>query len=351
MLQIIPYTQSIQWNQIVHSFFNFDVYYLNEYALSIMIHEGGEPFLIYYEDETCRVCYVMMKNDIAEAGAFSSFLPPKTFFDSQTPYGYGGPLVEGIYTETTERHFFLQLQSYCKKEGIVSQFLRFHPLYQNQKYFESVCDMQNIKDTIFMDISSPETIWKNMDTKNRNMIRKARKNGVSISYDQGVFLDEFLDIYYQTMTKRQALDYYYFGREYFEYLIQNFSDNTIFFYSHFEGKIIGASIFLFCDNFLHYHLSGTLSAYRHTASTNLLLYEAAEWGYRQGIKAFHLGGGVDAGDSLFKFKKQFHKTGQLPFYIGRIIFDDQKYKHLLRLRKQHDPTFDTNNTRLIQYRK
>ena len=105
------------------------------------------------------------------------------------------------------------------------------------------------------------------------------------------------------------------------------------------------------DKFMHYHLAGTHTDYRKYAPSNLLLYEAACWASERGVKQFHLGGGIREDDNLFRFKKQFNKNGYLSFYIGRMIYDKDKYSYLVSLRKQINPSFDTENNRLIQYRK
>ena len=101
---------------------------------------------------------------------------------------------------------------------------------------------------------------------------------------------------------------------------------------------------------MHYHLSGSYNEYRQYSAGNLLLYEAACWGSESGIQYFHLGGGMKPNDSLFGFKKQFNKTGSIPFVVGRTIFEETSYHTLLNLRKQIDPEFDINNELMIQYR-
>ena len=153
------------------------------------------------------------------------------------------------------------------------------------------------------------------------------------------------------MDNHDAENYFYFEKEYFEYLKKSLSENIVFFYSKFEGKIIGSAIFLYNNNSMHYHLSGTLFEYRKLASTNLLIFEAAKWANSHGINKLHLGGGLRDNDSLFGFKKQFNKKGYLDFTIGRMIFDTELYNDILMQREKIDEKFDKNNPFLIQYRR
>lgn len=350
-MQVITHRNKEKWDSIVKSFSNWDIYYLHGYAMSFMEHGDGIPLLFYYEDSNCKLYYVVMKNDISRMKVFGQDLQPEKFFDLATPYGYGGPIVKGDFNAASQRRFAEELHDYCEQNNIISQFIRFHPLQNNHILMKDLCEIKELKETIKIDTTNHEIINGNMDSKNRNMIRKAKKLGVSIAYDAGEHLDEFISIYESTMKENQASSYYYFKQEYYDYLIDEMSDNTIYFYSYVEGKMISAAIFFYNENYMHYHLSGTLKEFRHMASMNLLLNEAALWASDRGIKQLHLGGGVGAIDSLFGFKKQFNKNGRLPFFIGRNIFNKSAYDTLLEIRSKNDPNFDVNNSHLIQYRK
>jgi len=351
-MKIVNYTNKSRWNQIVKSFSNWDVYYLNEYAVSFMLHGDGVPYLIYYSDESCRICQVIMKNDIGKSKFFSNCLAQNKYFDISTPYGYGGPLSDGVVTEKSKVNFTKKLNDFAKKNKIVTQFVRFHPLYQNHLDYENVFEIQVVKDTIFVDTTKLDEINSNLDSKNRNMIKKAIKNGVKVTIDYGSKIAEFIDIYESTMDENHARKYYYFEKSYYEYIISNMSENTIFFYASNEnGEIISAAIFFFNDKYMHYHLSGTKKEYRSFASMNLILYEAALWANKNGIIQLHLGGGLNTDDGLFRFKYKFNGKGKLPFAIGRNIFSKKTYDYLLKKRFELDSNFDKNNGNLIQYRK
>jgi hypothetical protein len=349
-MQIITYQNREKWNSIVKSFLKWDIYYLHEYAMSFMKHGDGSPLLFYYEDINCRLCYVAMLNDISNMEVFGGELPTSKYFDLTTPYGYGGPIVEGNFDADSQKKFMNELNEYCDQNNIVSQFIRFHPLLNNYRHMGDICEIALIKETIVIDTATSEIINKNMDSKNRNMIRKAKRMGVVIKVDKGEHIEEYIRIYESTMLEKDASSYYFFKHEYYDYIIKEMNNNIACFYSCLDDIIIGAAIFFYNDKYMHYHLSGLLKDYRNMASMNLLLNEAAVWALNQGIKFLHLGGGVNKEDSLFKFKKQFNKNGKLPFYIGRNIFNKKAYQELLNIRKKVEPNFDVNNVHFIQYR-
>lgn len=349
-MKVFQYYENEQWNDVVKSFPEWDIYYLNEYACSMKLHGDGVPILIYYEKEGKRLAYVMMQNDIAQFIPLKDCLEKGYYFDWTTPYGYGGPLVDGVLDSDWIQEFEAHIEDYCRKHAIVSQFFRFHPLYQNQKIFEQIADIVYLKKTVYIDTSSETVIFKNMTPNNRNMVRKAIKNGVKVFSDHGECVVDFIRIYKATMKHNAASEYYYFSKDYYDYLIKQMGDNLVFFYSTYEGKIISAAIFFYNDNYMHYHLSGTLPEYRTLASTNLLLSEAANWAAKQGIQRLHLGGGVETEDSLLSFKKHFNRNGLLDFCIGRNIFIPDAYEELIKLRELKDATFQKNESYLIGYR-
>lgn len=314
-----------------------------------MLHGDGEPFLIEYQDEKTHFCYVVMKSDIALFSKFKGKLEKGSLFDFETPYGYGGPLCEGKVPEESQMRFSSEIKDYAQENGIVSQFIRFHPLLLNHDLMPLSFDTRYLRDTVFIDTTSPELIMNNMDSKNRNMVRKAVKNGVTIERKPISEYSEFLSMYEETMLKDKADDYYTFKKDYFDSQLA-LKDNACLFYAVKDGKPIAASIMYYNDNYIHYHLAGTHTEYRKFAPSNLLLYEVACWASERRIKKFHLGGGISADDNLFRFKKQFNKNGRRPFVVGRTVFDDVKYKELLELRKSLNSEFDTENNRMIQYR-
>lgn len=339
------------WNECVKSFHSWDIYYLYEYAYSFMLHGDGEILLIYFENNQDRFCYVVMQNDISSHAFFSGVLEKELFYDWETPYGYGGPLCDAPLSNYSKEVFQYEIRAYCREHNIVSQFVRFHPLLENYKVIPEIIETRFLRDTIYMDTSvSTEMIMKNMDSKNRNMVRKGIKNGVTIVCKPIEEIGDFIPMYNDTMKHNNAEEYYTFQQNYFDSL-RDMRENACVFYAVYEMKVISGAIIFFNDKYAHYHLSGSDFAYRQYAPSNLLLYEVACWAQERGIEKFHLGGGMSSDDSLFGFKKQFNKNGRAPFVVGRTIFLQDVYETLLDIRESVDDKFDRNNRFMIQYRR
>ena len=239
-----------------------------------------------------------------------------------------------------------------KEENIVDNFVRYHPVLANAVSMKACSEVIDLGKTVAMDLTSEEVIWTNIHTKNRNMIRKAEKNGIVIKHGQGLELfDEFVRIYNATMDKDHAEDYYYFKPEFYRSIHEDLKDNHEMFWAEYEGKIIAMSIMIFANGRLNYHLSGSDIEYRNLAPSNLLLYKAALWGCEKGMKTFHLGGGVGSGeDNLFKFKIAFNRFSDYQFSIAKHVFDKVKYDELVEIRAKEDVNFNRESRFFPLYR-
>ena len=342
MIRLYDLTQAEQWDACVKSFAEWDIYYLSGYVKAFHIHGDGDPFLLYYEENGLRAIYVYMRRETALSGVY----------DSVTPYGYGGVLFEGDTSEENRKAFWDAYVQKMHEENIADNFVRYHPVLRNAEPMKSISNVIDLGKTIAMDLVSLDVIWENIHSKNRNMIRKAEKNGIVIEHGKGMDLfEKFIEIYNATMDKDHAEEYYYFKLPFYESIHNDLRDNYEIFYAKLEDKIIAMSIMIFANGRMSYHLSGSDIEYRNLAPSNLLLYKAAVWGCEQGFKTFHLGGGVGSGeDNLYKFKAAFNKNSDYQFSIGKEIFDQDKYDELVRLRKMSDPNFDETSHFFPLYR-
>ena len=342
MIQIFNMSQAKEWDELVRSFANYDVYYLSGYVKAFQIHGDGEPQLFYYNVNGLRGIYVYMKRNTAIEG----------IYDSITPYGYGGFLLEGNDSSENMNALWNAHVDKMKSENIVDNFVRYHPVLANAVPMKTCSDVIDLGKTVSMDLTSEEVIWKNIHSKNRNMIRKAEKNGIVIKHGQGLELfDDFIKIYNATMDKDNAEPYYYFKPEFYKSIHEDLKDNYEMFWAEYDGKIIAMSIMIFANGRLNYHLSGSDLQYRNLAPSNLLLYKAAMWGMEKGMKTFHLGGGVGSGeDNLYKFKIAFNRFSDCQFSIAKHIFDNEKYDELVAERASRDAGFDKQSKFFPLYR-
>ena len=325
------------WNSIVNSFAENDVYFLFNYFTPFKNYGDGEPKLFYFESEKGKVAYPFMLRDIAGSKNLKGKIEKSKYFDISSAYGYGGPLYE--LTEKCNNlkelktEFMLSFSEYCKANDIVSQFDRFHPLLKNHVFFDGYSELAQIRKTVHIDLADHDTIWNNMESKCRQMIRKAQKNNVTTEIDAELqTLDEFKLIYQSTMKNNEAQDYYLFNDNFYSDTKVHLKSNAFIINAFLEGVKIASILVLYSKEYLHGHLGGALQQYKYLQPTSLLYYEIAKWGCERGIKYFHVGGGYASdSDSLFQFKKTFNRNDPNEFFIGKKIHDRTKYDELVSI--------------------
>lgn len=313
-----------QWNDFLKrmSKDKRDIYFTSQYHLleKIGIHADAQMF-VYEEDEKTGI-YSFIKRPIR------CMEYKENYFDIETVYGYGGPLInteENGFKERFESAFL----EYCKREKIVAEFIRFHPLIRNEKIFEKNIDVIHNRKTVFLDLCPDiEDIWmQQISTQNRNTIRKCIKNNLTVEVSDDY--DSFRSIYNETMKKVNAGDFYLFSQEYFDLIKRG--GFCVLLCVKSDGNIIAAAIFMGYGEYFHYHLSGSKREYLRLAPNNILLWEAIKYAKTHGYKKMHLGGGlVDSiDDNLFKFKSHFSKK-HADFYIGKRVHNKEVYSALIQ---------------------
>ena len=337
MLCVYTLEQAEQWDSIVRSFSNYDVYWLSGYVKTFQIHGDGNPLLFFYEDGSARGINVVMRRDVAEDESFSGKIAEGKYFDLSSPYGYGGWLIEGDNTES----LFQTYLEWMKDNNIVCEFVRFHPMMKNHVACQSFYEIVRLGEVVHMDLSSPEVIWNNLTSENRNRIRKAIKNDVRVYNEQlPEIYDQFRKVYNSTMERNNAAPYYYFSPEFYRSVVDDLSHNSRVFRAEKDGEFIAGSIMIYANGHMSFHLGGSLEEYNAFAPNNLIMYSAALWGCENGYHTLLLGGGIGSSeDTLLRYKKTYYKGSLNHFFIGKKIVDVEKYNYLTSLSCTEDNHF------------
>ena len=270
------------------------------------------------------------------------------YFDIITPYGYGGPtVVESVDRAKLVETYWTEWVDYCKREKIVCEFVRFHPLVNNHIDFGGYYGAEFNRHTLAIDLSDTNYVTNQFTAKCRNMVRKAEKLGVICEIDEECDrIDIFCDLYHKTMRKDNADNYYFFSLEHFRTMRKELYGQLVLINALLNGKIIASSLFMLSKNFIHYHLSATDPAYYRYAANNLILKIAAKYGIEMGQQWLHLGGGLSSNDNdnLFKFKRSFAKEDRnlKEFYLGRPVYDKAVYEKLVETRRKQDALDETS---------
>jgi serine/alanine adding enzyme len=324
-----------------------DIYFAFEYGKLYEKIENGSSEIFNFSSSYGEISYMFIKRKI------NLRLSNLDYYDIVTPYGYGGPVILNCtHKEKLLSDYKEQFSKYCNENSIISEFVRFHPLINNQVDFHEVLEVFFNRQTVAVNLKVDDVFMTELSSKCRNTIRKAKKIGVRTSIDtKGDTIETFHKLYVDTMERNVALDYYYFPLEYLMQLKNTLKSNFIIVNSHFNDEIIASALFLYSEKYIHYHLAATNPKYYSLAPNNAILWEAISWGKDNNLLKMHLGGGLTSfeDDNLYKFKKSFSNEKNCDFYVGRKIHNQEIYRSLVTIRKLEND-YDENTSYFPAYR-
>lgn len=354
LFEVCNLQTSGKWDEFLENFpiEKRDIYFTPQYYQIYENNGEGKATCLIYKDGKEIALYPFLKNSINDLG----FSLDKDYFDIQGAYGYNGMIV------TTEDKTFIKnvnktFSEYLITNNVIAEFTRFHPLLKNESFSRGYLNIIEDRKTVVLDLGKeyPEVWERQYSSGNRNMVRKAERNGYGIQIlkkPEQKDIRSFIDIYYTTMRSAKAIDYYFFKTEYFSNLFSFLKDQT-FLINIFDPKneIVCSSIFMQYGDYFHYHLSGRTSKTDNSVN-NYLLDKAVVLAIENGAKYFHFGGGRTTAkdDSLLKFKMNFSRN-VCTFYIGKRIFNAGVYKSVVSQWESKNPDkADEYKNVLLKYR-
>ena len=135
----------------------------------------------------------------------------------------------------------------------------------------------------------------------------------------------FNDVYEQTMRRTGAAEHYFFGRGYFDRVLE--ADRTwLALMTAPDGTLAAASIAVVSDGYLHYYLSGSADSHLRAAPMKNVVTRLSEHAAELGLP-LNLGGGITPGDALEEFKRGFANR-RLTWTTSELICDAERYAEL-----------------------
>lgn len=308
-----------------------DIYFTPEWGIVNTYIEEGKPKVYEYRtDFGCiRNQFILREIPLKVDGV--------QYYDIASPYGYGGPYIDscaagrqGNLLAGYERDF----EAYCRQNRIVSEFVRFHPITENGVEFKEIYHAECIRHTVGTSLEAEDPVQAEFSKSCRKNIRRVLKAGVSWTITENPQdISGFLKVYYSTMDRNQAGEFYYFPEAYFEKCLELFGKNIILVESMYENTVIAAGFYICFGDIIHAHLSGTLKEYLQLSPAYAIKYATAVWGKEHGYRLIHYGGGTsnDPNDSLYQFKLKFTKETIFDFYVGRKIWNEEIYSKLVQI--------------------
>jgi len=336
-----------EWNTLLRALpGGDDIYFQAEY---VQLHESASKraalFVAEQDEDGFVLAYPFLLQKIPE-----ELTGEIALYDLETAYGYGGPLISNA-TEARMKEASLLFDTWAEQEGVVAEFVRFHPVRKNQNHAMEGVQCLPDRMTCGMDLQL-EDLMLSLHAKTRNMVRRARNAcEIQVITDPDLFRP-FERFYSDYMRHIGAVQDYLFDPAYFSELGQLLGSNAELLVASHEGEWVGAALFFYGQCTAHYHLSATKPSRTVPGVTNLLILEAAKRAKARNLSVLHLGGGrtTAADDSLLRFKQRMGSL-EYEFVIGKKVHHPSAYATLVETWKNRYPAFAIDQpNRILCYR-
>ncbi len=299
-----------------------DIYYFADYV-NLYKNKTCIPKCYIYKTEDNIFFYPFIKRKISNTN----------YFDTITPYGYGGPIIKR-YDEK-----FIQdaLNNFCgliSENKVICEQIKFHPLLKNVDIFKGLtsykiyasCKTVAINCNYEIDFMLSNIYKKS----NKEKIRKIEKKNVNVHFSkEAKSIKLFEHIYNDNLKNINANKKYFFDQKYYKSILTNLKNNFFIANLEIDNEILATQMVLYYNNIGHTHLQGTTIKGKKLGVTNFLKHKVIAKAKELNIKLLNFGGGRtnDKNDSLLNFKKSFSNI-LLDFHIAEKIYNQEIYENL-----------------------
>ncbi len=210
------------------------------------------------------------------------------------PYGgicsRNGDAIEGLLTDARKlivnlRAKYIELR-YRAGDAVSARFTR------NSQYITSLLKLS----------ADPEIIWRQMNQKRRNTIRKAYKYSLTAEIDEkdeGV--ENFYSLYAHNMRELGTPVH---SARFFREVKAEFPHSVRVIFVRYKGKIVASVFLLLFNNTIISAWAASLRDYLHCAPNDLLYWESIKYGCERSFEYFDFGRSL-RGSGSARFKKEW----------------------------------------------
>ena len=311
-----------------------DVYFESGYALVWQRHGDGRAYGAIGTEAGARFLYPFLVRELTDVPGLGA--AAEGLVDLATPYGYGGILADVASDDPGPiARFRSAFGGWCEQRGVVSEFIRFHPLLVTQRGLAPHLDVAEVSETVVCPLGAgPDEILAAMDPAHRRGLRKAQRSGLVARADLGdEAYEAFRRLYTETMERRSALSSYFFDEAYFRSFRELLGAQQSLIGVFLGDEMVAGGLMMRSGRWAHYHLGGSSARHLDLRPNNLFFYEAMLWARDRGVEALHLGGGYRGDDDLLRFKRGFG-AGRGVFAVGRAVHRRADYERLAALHRE-----------------
>ena len=305
-----------------------DVFYAPSFARLCQktLNQHDEVLCAAMSSDSGVLLYPFVKRNLGKLTGFAEY---SGYCDITGLYGRGG----GVGTADALKDatpFHAAMAEYCREKSIVCGFDRYHPVIGNDVRAAPNVRIMETGGFVVVDMRPEMDMIENSFKQSvRKDMRKAERNGITcFAESSSDHLKEFMDIYFHTMGRNSASEFYYFSENYFASVAKEIPGQFHYFYAVAGNDIVSCELVLHHGKYCHSFLGGTKKEALPLSVNPMLKREIIRFLKTRGCEYFLLGGGSKPDDGIFNFKKAYAPEGVYPSRIGGMIWDEVTYEKL-----------------------
>ena len=302
--------------------FKSDWYHSWSYhEMAIRRNQGKPIFFVMNNNINERIAIPFLLRDIQGDSKYK---------DMTSVYGYPGFLFSNFNSKKLYDTFIERLKIWSIENNVVSIFSRLNSLLIDAKDLKNCSSCgETVVVNLKLDEDKQKAFYRSV---HRNLLRRLEKNGFKSDWSNSQkSIDDFKSIYKKNMINLNANSYYFFDNSYYSELLNSDEFEARIYNVWYDKLKVCSGLFIYKDDIVQYHLSGTLKNFKKSSPTLMLIDQARRDAAKLKFKYLHLGGGFGGQkDGLFNFKYGFSKKS-IKFYFFKIITNINAYKKLSNL--------------------
>lgn len=326
---------------------NAGIFYTPEYC-GLHRGEGSSPAMLLYQDDLGVTFDVTALKDVASLPFYESVAGQFAYrpIDLANPI-YNGPIVVSKGADHPEllRRYRKALDQFCADNHVVTEFVRFHPLYEYSDTLSQVEELIPVSDILYVDLRQGyEAARKQYRKGHKWAAQKAARDGASWSIVEPTddHLATFTRLYEWTQQRNGTRSMYVQKPPFFRSMFDVLKGRALLAESYAHGDVVSSSIFLDDKTCVWYQYSGSDLDLLGTNAHTYLMDRMVDWAASKGISYLVLGGGGDPrdpADRIAKFKRGFsHLMGKVhqlrkvhhPATLETLLLAKEHYNRSLR---------------------
>jgi hypothetical protein len=252
-------------------------------------------------------------------------------YDIQGALGYNG-IASSTRDSALLAEFHSQFSAYCRDTNIVAEMTRLNPALGNLDLCGETMTLTVSNRNVIVDLTiGEEEMWRHhYSHAARKQVNKGQRNGLvtrlAIS-DEDIIA--FYTVFQSTMERNHASTQARHPLSYFQQFASTCADQCLFFLLEHKGRVVAAELVTHGTTVGYSFLGGTLAEGFPLAANDLLKHDIIAYLRRIGLRQFCLGGGLQPGDGIHRYKQKFSLHSDVEFMIASRIHNRSRFDSLV----------------------